>query len=169
MKRRVFVLGAVATFLSACANKFRNYNGPQVTRVFVYKGARRMFLMHNDEILRDYDIQLGFTAAGHKQFEGDGKTPEGNYVIDRRNPNSSFHLSIGISYPNARDRAFAASKGRSPGGEIFIHGRPNSKVAWREAKKRGEDWTAGCVSVTNREMEDVYAMVKNGTPITLYP
>lgn len=169
MKRRVFVLGAMASVLSACASKFKRYNGPKVTHILVYKGARKMHLLHGNKALETYNIQLGFTAAGHKQFEGDGKTPEGTYLIDRRNPNSSFHLSLGISYPNARDRAFAASKGRSPGGDIFIHGRPNRRVDWRAAKKRGEDWTAGCISVTNRQMEQIYAMVTNGTPITIYP
>ncbi|KNG93678.1 L,D-transpeptidase family protein [Pseudaestuariivita atlantica] len=169
MKRRIFLLGAVSTFLSACASKFQRYTGPEVTRILVYKDTRRMYLLSGSETLRSYDVQLGFTARGHKQFEGDGKTPEGDYLIDRRNPKSAFHLSLGISYPNAEDRAYAASQGKSPGGDIFIHGRPNARVDWRRAKKRGEDWTAGCISVKNREIEEIYAMVKNGTVISIYP
>ncbi len=150
--------------LSSCgASKFKTYNGPEVTHVVVNKGTRRMFLLHQDKVLKAYDIDLGFAPTGHKQVEGDGKTPEGSYLIDRRNPNSDFHLSIGISYPNARDITRAAAVGKSPGGDIFIHGQPNKKSG------KGPDWTAGCISVKNREIEDIYAMVKNGTPITLYP
>ena len=121
-------------------------------------------LMHHDQVLERYDVELGFTALGHKRFEGDGKTPEGKYHIDRRNPRSAFHLSLGISYPKAADRAFAKKHGRSPGGDIFIHGRPD-----RFTPRRGADWTAGCIAVTNEEMERIYAMVKIGTEITIKP
>lgn len=122
-----------------------------------------MYLMHHDEILKKYKFDLGFAPEGDKKIEGDGKTPEGNYFIDRRNPNSKFHLSIGISYPNAQDRLEAAALGKSPGGDIFIHGRgPN-------VKNPENDWTWGCIAVTDREMEDIYAMVPNGTPITILP
>jgi len=160
---RRFTLLAGATALAGCAgrSKFRSYHGPEVTRVIVDKGAREMFLLHQGRMLKRYKVDLGFAPAGHKQFEGDGRTPEGEYIIDRRNPDSAYHLSLGISYPNERDIAFAKTHSLSPGGDIFIHG---------EAKTLGflrSDWTAGCISVTNREMEDVYAMVRNGTPITL--
>lgn len=151
--------------LSACAppSKFRNYSGPEVTKIVVDKGDRRMRLYHNDEVLRSFRIGLGFAPTGHKQFEGDGRTPEGLYHIDRRNPNSRFHLSIGISYPNAADRAFAEAQGKSPGGDIFIHGKGP-----RHQRSRG-DWTEGCIWVTDREMEDIYAMVRDGTPILIRP
>lgn len=150
--------------LSACStSKFRKYDGPEVTHIVVHKAERRMYLLHNSQVLKSYDIDLGFAPAGHKQFEGDGRTPEGTYRIDRRNPNSDFHLSIGISYPNARDIALATAAGKSPGGDIFIHGQANKK------SRNGPDWTAGCISVTNREMEDIYAMVKDGTLITMRP
>lgn len=145
-------------------SKFRSYNGPEVTRVVVAKEDRRLWLMHNDEVLKSYPMELGFAPLGHKQFEGDGKTPEGTYYIDRRNPNSSFHLSLGISYPNAQDVAFAEAAGKSPGGDIFIHGRPNGKP-----NKNDPDWTWGCISVKNRHMEWIYAMVETGTPITITP
>ena len=81
-----------------------------------------MYLFHHDKVLKDYEIDLGFSPIGDKYYEGDGKTPEGTYIIDRRNPTSKFHLSIGISYPNAQDRAEAAALGKPPGGDIFIHG-----------------------------------------------
>ncbi|MEM7319054.1 MAG: L,D-transpeptidase family protein [Pseudomonadota bacterium] len=165
MDRRVFGLGVVATLgVSACStrrSKFRSYNGPEVTSVVVNKGARRMYLLHNTQILKEYKVDLGFAPAGDKKVRGDGRTPEGSYWIDRRNPNSDFHLSIGISYPNARDIAEAEALGQEPGGDIFIHGQPNRKRA------KGDDWTAGCIAVKNDEMEEIYAMVRDGTLITL--
>jgi len=169
MHRRNFILfSAAAMVLSACASKFKRYNGPPVTQIVVSKTDRKMWLFGGREVLKTYDVELGFTAKGHKQFEGDGKTPEGLYYIDRRNPNSSFHLSLGISYPNAADRAFAAKHGKSPGGDIFIHGQPN-ELGWIRKRRLGNDWTAGCISVKNKEMERIYAMVRDGTPITIKP
>lgn len=165
MKRRHLLLSGVAlATLGACAppSKFKTYNGPEVTFIVVNKGARRMYLMHNDEVLKEYDFDLGFAPIGDKFYEGDGRTPEGLYYIDRRNPNSRFHLSIGISYPNAKDRAEAAALGKSPGGDIFIHGEP-------KRFKRDRDWTWGCIAIPNDQMEDVYAMVRNGTPIQINP
>ena len=161
---KVLLAMALIFGLSACSSKFKTYNGPEVTRVVVLKTQGIMQLYHHQKVLEQYDIDLGFAPRGHKNFEGDGRTPEGRYFIDRRNPNSSFHLSIGISYPNAADIAAARAAGKSPGGDIFIHG--TSKPFKR---KRGTDWTAGCISVSDREMEWVYAMVRNGTPIDIYP
>ena len=163
MKRRGFIAAAVGFVgVTGCStNKFKTYNGPEVSSIVVNKGARKMYLLHGDDVLREFDVEMGFAPAGPKQVEGDGKTPEGTYYIDRRNPDSSFHLSLGISYPNAEDRALARALGQSPGGDIFIHGQPNL------FKAKGPDWTAGCIAVTNREMEDVYAMIKIGTVITL--
>ncbi|MGR3712168.1 MAG: L,D-transpeptidase family protein [Shimia sp.] len=154
---------AVSFGLAGCASKFKSYNGPEVTRIVVFKEDRRMHLMHHDRVLKSYDIDLGFAPEQHKQFEGDGRTPEGQYWIDRRNPNSKFYLSIGINYPNAADRAYARSQGKSPGGDIFIHGQPELFSADKS------DWTAGCISVTNREMRDIYAMVNKGTQVSIYP
>ncbi len=149
--------------LSGCASKFKVYNGPEVTRILVYKENRKMYLMHHEEVLASYDIGLGFAPVGSKEVEGDGKTPEGDYVIDRRNPNSEFHLSIGVSYPNEEDTKNAELLGEKPGGDIFIHGRP-----WKY-RDGGQDWTAGCIAVTNKEIEDIYAMVRDGTEISIYP
>lgn len=166
MKRRIFGLGALTSLaLAGCTSrsKFLTYNGPEVTSIVVNKGHRRMYLLHNEEILKAYDFDLGFAPTGHKEFKGDGKTPEGTYLIDRRNPRSSYHLSIGISYPNSKDIAHAIAQGRNPGGDIFIHGQPNN------SKAKGRDWTAGCIAVRNEEIEEIYAMVRKGTLITLRP
>ncbi len=160
--RIALALSAVLA-LSACSSKFKTYNGPEVTRVVVMKSDRKMYLLHHDKVLQSHEIDLGFAPAGHKQFEGDGRTPEGRYLIDRRNPDSSFHLSIGINYPNERDVEVARAAGQSPGGDIFIHGQPN------KLKPGRPDWTAGCISVSNEEIEWVYAMVKDGTPVDIYP
>lgn len=159
---RFILLALLVMTASACSSRFISYDGPEVTRIEVHKGSRMLYLLHNNEILESYEFELGFSPEQHKQFEGDGRTPEGRYYIDRRNPNSSFYLSIGISYPNATDRAFAAANGRSPGGEIFIHGTP------RPFRNR-DDWTAGCIAVSNSAMRQIYAMVQNGTVIDIYP
>ncbi|MES2142953.1 MAG: L,D-transpeptidase family protein [Pseudomonadota bacterium] len=159
---RIILVLAAFLALSACASKFKTYDGPAVTSVQIQKGARKMYLLSGTQVLESYDIGLGFAPVGDKEFEGDGKTPEGNYVIDRRNPNSEYHLSIGINYPNAEDRAYAASIGKEPGGDIFIHGGPNRKVTVR-------DWTFGCIAVTDREIEWIYAMVRDGTPVQILP
>ena len=161
--RRGAVLGAAAAALSGCAGKFASYNGPEVTRLRIHKGERLLFLDHGDRVLKTFPIGLGFAPEGHKQFEGDGRTPEGSYVIDRRNPNSLFHLSVGISYPNADDVAYAEAQGRSPGGDIFIHGGPRRGIDPVGVR----DWTAGCIATTDREIERIYAMVKDGTPIDI--
>ena len=160
--RRLVLGGGAALALAGCGSKFRTYDGPEVTRIQVYKGRREMYLFHHRQPLQAYRVHLGFTAEGPKRFRGDGRTPEGAYVIDRRNPESSFHLSLGISYPNEDDVAYARSHGKDPGGDIFIHG-------WRNpGDRRGPDWTAGCIAVRDRQMEDVYAMVRLGTPIDIF-
>ncbi|MCE8005484.1 L,D-transpeptidase family protein [Aestuariivita sp.] len=165
MKRRTFgvlLASAAAVSVTGCSqSKFRTYRGPDVTSIVANKGARKMYLLHGQRTLKEYSFDLGFAPVGDKKVEGDGKTPEGTYIIDRRNPNSRFHLSLGVSYPNAEDIAEAAALGKPPGGDIFIHGQPNA------FKAKGPDWTWGCIAVTNREIEDIYAMVRNGTVISI--
>jgi murein L,D-transpeptidase YafK len=165
MKRRNLILGSAAVAaLGACSDsKFRRYGGPEVTGVVVNKAERKMFLINKERVIEEHSIFLGFAPEGHKQYEGDGRTPEGLYRIDRRNPNSRFHLSLGVSYPNLLDRKVAEEMGKSPGGDIFIHGQ---RHPMREDK---EDWTWGCVAVSNREMEKIYAMVADSTPILINP
>ncbi len=143
-------------------SKFRTYNGPSVTLIEVHKADRKMFLLHDSTVLKSYDIQLGGNPVGTKHFEGDGKTPEGAYTIIMRNPGSTYHLSLRISYPNAADRAYAKAAGKEPGGDIFIHGQPG----WT---KVNGDWTVGCIAVPDEEIEEIYAMVNPGTPIHIFP
>ena len=162
--RRSVVTGGLALALAGCATPvIRSYNGPEVTRVVIFKGEHRMFLLNGATILKSYGIDLGFQPRGAKRIRGDGKTPEGSYLIDRKNPGSDFHLSLGISYPNAADIAAAAALGQDAGGDIFIHG------ASGKLGQRGTDWTFGCIAVSNREIEDIYAMVNEGTQVDLFP
>lgn len=173
LNRRHFSLAALAT-LAACGARppeqprppqFKSYAGPPVTQVVVYKDRRRMYLLNEQTVLKSFDFGLGFQPIGHKQFEGDGKTPEGIYYIDRFNPRSRYHLSVGISYPNERDRTFAELQGRDPGGDIMIHGRgPEGNTLVRNKR----DWTAGCITVSDEEIEDIYAMVGIRTPVVIY-
>ena len=163
MKRRSFVLSAPAVLACspsfATRSKFRTYDGPKVNQVTIDKSDRKMYLSSGGKILKKYRVGLGFQPDGHKRFRGDGRTPEGVYTIDRRNENSRYHLSLGISYPNRLDWEKARAEGKHPGGDIFIHGAP---VTSRE-KAGGRDWTAGCIAVTNRQMEEIFAMVELGT------
>ncbi|MBL1435683.1 MAG: L,D-transpeptidase family protein [Rhodobacteraceae bacterium] len=130
--------------------------------VVVFKSSRRMVLYSNGTPLRDYDIGLGWAPTGNKSFEGDGRTPEGSYYINRRNPNSAFHLSLGISYPDPNQVAAAAAEGRNPGGEIFIHGGLGKR-------RQLGDWTAGCIAVSDREIEEIWQMVPNGALVVIQP
>ena len=134
---------------------------PRATRIVVSKSNRSMVLMDGDKTLKRYGVNLGFAPQGPKTRSGDGRTPEGNYYIDRRNPRSDFYLSLGVSYPNALDVARAKAMGVSPGGDIMIHGGP------RSAAQRRKDWTAGCIAVTDREMEEIWSLVPTGIPITI--
>ncbi|HUT48317.1 MAG TPA: L,D-transpeptidase family protein [Alphaproteobacteria bacterium] len=143
----------------------------KVDKIVVLKAARRMKLLYRGRVVRTYSIALGFAARGHKTTEGDGKTPEGLYRIDARNPNSSFHLSLRISYPNARDRAQARRRGVSPGGQIFIHGQPSRLSAAVGAAGNvialPGDWTLGCIAVSNRQVREIWHAVRIGTPVEL--
>jgi murein L,D-transpeptidase YafK len=161
ISRRSMIAGSAAFGLAGCASQASVYTGPEVTRIQVLKERREMQLLNNRTLLKSYKIDLGFDPIGHKTQEGDGRTPEGGYRINRRNPNSRFHLSLGISYPDASDLAYAKAKGVDPGGDIFIHGTPQRWIGT-------PDWTWGCIAVTNEEMEEVYAMVDTGTLIYIY-
>lgn len=134
-----------------------------ITSVVVRKSARKLYLMNGKNVVRSYRIGLGFSPKGHKIAKGDGKTPEGTYRIDRKNPQSKFHLSLGISYPNAADRAHSKSLGVDPGGDIFIHGEDTKPHFWKR------NWTQGCISLKNEQIEEVYALVRIGTPVLIQP
>lgn len=159
--------GLLLALVASCApSKFKSYSGPPVTQIVVNKSARQMLFLSGNTVIKSYNVGLGNEPRGHKQFSGDGKTPEGLYYIDRRNPDSRYHLSIGISYPNPVDSAYAAALGQQAGGDIFIHGQGPEGRALSRIRR---DWTAGCIAVTDAEAEDIYAMVRDGTPIQINP
>ncbi len=141
---------------------------PSVSEVLVRKHERRLYLMDGDDVVRSYRISLGDSPNGHKLSEGDERTPEGRYTLDWRNPNSDFHKSIHISYPNDKDRSLAHAWGLNPGGSIMIHGLPNNAgdMAFAYA---GLDWTDGCIAVGNRDMDEIWQLVSDGTPIEILP
>lgn len=137
-------------------------------RLVVKKSARKMFLFEGDKLLRSYEIALGKNPVGHKERQGDHRTPEGKYLLDWRNPQSRFYRSIHVSYPNENDRQLASARGVDPGGNIMIHGVPNR---YRDDQKFiiSLNWTEGCIAVTNDDMLEIWTLVADNTPIEIIP
>ena len=162
-----FLLMAVAVCLpwSAAA---RAQEGIKADRIIIDKSERLLTLLRGDEALGRYTVALGAAPKGPKQFEGDQRTPEGVYRIDYRNADSSFHLALRISYPNEADRVRALDAGLDPGGQIMIHGLKNGQ-GWLGERHLGDDWTDGCISVTNSEIEEIWSLVDLGTPVEIRP
>ena len=136
--------------------------------VVVYKGERILQLKRAGRVLETFPIALGRDPRGPKLQEGDGRTPEGVYTLDWRNPNSQFHRAIHISYPREGEAVHAIRWGVSPGGEIMLHGLPNGVSAERVGHPR-RDWTNGCIALTNEQIDEVWARVEDGTTIIIYP
>ncbi len=141
---------------------------PIADRVIVDKSDRKLHLLKDGESFRIFDIALGMRPIGDKQQEGDFRTPEGLYLLDTRNPNSEYFLSIHVSYPNGQDIREARSQGLDPGGAIMIHGQPNSPTR-SEAYYRTQNWTNGCIAVSNSDMIDIWLMTDSDTPIEIRP
>jgi murein L,D-transpeptidase YafK len=139
-----------------------------VDKILIEKQERRLTLLTKGEVIKTYKIALGGNPIGPKERKGDNKTPEGTYIIDSRNGNSGYHLSLHISYPNAQDKKRARELGVSPGGDIMIHGIKNG-FAQVGASHAESDWTEGCIAVTNQEMEEIYKFVPNGTMVEITP
>ncbi len=142
--------------------------GTRADRIIVDKSKRTLVLMNKDTVLREYRIALGVQPVGAKEAEGDGKTPEGLYLIDYRNPSSKFHLSLHISYPRPEQIARAKRQGVSPGGMIMIHGLADG-TGWLGKFHWLVDWTNGCIAVSNAEIEEIWRVVPDGTPIDIRP
>ena len=164
MQRIPVLLALVATSLPAAAAA--ESEPPLAAAVVVEKQARRLTVIdeRGQPIRTISGIQLGDAPQGHKRFQGDERTPEGRYTIDWSNPDSAYHLSLHISYPNAADQAYAASQGRSAGGMIMIHGQPNGM-----AGRVPGDWTDGCIALANEEIEYLWQLVPDGTVIDILP
>jgi murein L,D-transpeptidase YafK len=139
----------------------------RIDSLLVYKSQHYMDAYSQGKRIKRYTVSLGRHAVGHKMKEGDKRTPEGRYVINAKNSASAYHKNLGISYPNAADRRTARSLGVSPGGDVKIHGLRNG-LGFIGRFHRFRDWTAGCVAVTNDEMDELFVAVHKGTPIIIY-
>ncbi|AOY89324.1 hypothetical protein BKP64_14735 [Marinobacter salinus] len=139
-----------------------------INKVVVRKSERRLYLMDGSQVVKSYRVSLGDNPEGHKLYEGDERTPEGDYTLDWRNAGSDFYKSIHISYPSEKDRELARAWGLNPGGSIMIHGLPND-VGDMAFAYRGLDWTDGCIALTNEEMDEIWQLVADGTPIRILP
>lgn len=140
----------------------------QADRFLVIKKDRTLTLLSKGQILKSYKVALGGTPVGPKTRQGDHRTPEGVYVLDRRNATSQFHRALHISYPNTQDRAQAKQQNVPPGGDVFVHGLPNGH-GWIGKGHRMKDWTDGCIAVTDEEIEEIWRLVPDGTPIEIKP
>lgn len=137
-----------------------------IDSLVVEKSDRTLSIFSNKKKIKEYKIGLGHTPTGKKQFEGDGKTPEGLYFIDAKSAVSKYHKNLNISYPNAEDVKYAKSIGKSAGGDIKIHGLPN---AFNPKTYIVSDWTLGCIALSNEEIDELYQHIKLGSPILILP
>ena len=169
MTRLPAALTIIAILFVVCsASDVSASTDAKVDRIVLKKSERKLILMTGETMVKSYRVSLGRNPVGPKKQEGDNKTPEGLYIIDKHNPRSSFHLSLHISYPSAVDREHAQLSGVRPGGNIMIHGIKNG-MGWIGSSHLLIDWTRGCIAVTNEEIEEIYDLVSDGTPIEIQP
>jgi murein L,D-transpeptidase YafK len=174
MLRKIVLLFAAIVLLVGGVYVYAHHNwnplpaGTTIDRILVEKSARRLSIFADDKKLKSYRIALGRSPVGAKEQEGDMKTPEGFYWIDWRNPESDYHLSLHVSYPSGEDNARAAERGVNAGFDIMIHGITNGE-GWIGAFQRWHDWTAGCIALTDEEIEELYRVTPDWTPIEIRP
>jgi murein L,D-transpeptidase YafK len=157
------LIGAILNTAAICISDEK-----PADKILIEKKARKLTLLRDSVAVRIYKIALGNAPEGAKRCQGDGRTPEGNYIISGRNKNSQFHLSLRISYPNETDRTAARKNRCNPGGDIFIHGLMNG-LGWIGKAHTARDWTLGCIAVTNEEIEEIWRLVPNGTVVEIKP
>ena len=158
----------VMAALLSCTADDRLAKDARADKVLVLKSERTLELIDHGKVLKKYKVALGSAPLGKKETRGDHKTPEGLYILDRRNEHSQFHRSLHISYPNAEDSEQARKSGVAPGGDVMLHGLPNG-YGWIGRRHRLRDWTDGCIAVTNEEVDEIWRAVANGTPIEIKP
>jgi murein L,D-transpeptidase YafK len=173
MKRKhtilILIFGLIGFGLIFCFYPLKPLDkSVSIDKIVVTKHKRRLDLISNNQIIKSYKISLGRVPKGHKEYEGDKKTPEGLYFINDKNPNSGYYKNLGISYPNQQDIEHAKSIGKSPGGLIKIHGMKNS-IGWIGRVHLLFDWTMGCIALTDKEIDELYENIKIGTPIEIKP
>jgi len=160
---RVFLALVCLSILSVAA-----HSGNPVDRLVIKKSERKLLLYKDGVAFREMNIALGLMPKGHKLQEGDFRTPEGEYRLTRRNPDSSYFLSIQVSYPNTLDRLNASKNGVNPGGQIMIHGQPN-RPKHKRSYYENFDWTDGCIAVSNADMVELWQLTGEGVPISILP
>jgi murein L,D-transpeptidase YafK len=167
------ILLAALAALPARADSMTGLSAPAgmltpADRVVVHKAGRKMELYREGELIATYRVSLGLVPAGHKQREGDFRTPEGKYRLTRRNAQSEFFLAVQVSYPEAVDMALARKNGWQPGGSIMVHGLPN-RLKYSRDRYLNTDWTDGCIALSNEDMLDFWLLTGQGTPIEIRP
>jgi murein L,D-transpeptidase YafK len=167
-RRYVPILFLLLLFITIAAPSGLAQPALKADRILVLKSKRRLLLLHHGVVLKSYSIALGSHPRGPKRWEGDGRTPEGLYVIDGRLADSAYHLSLHISYPSEADRERALAAGKDPGGKIMIHGMPE-RFGYAEPARFFGDWTDGCIAVDNTAIEQIWNAVDDGTPIEIRP
>jgi murein L,D-transpeptidase YafK len=168
LRRKQRLTGIIAVAVITTLVPPHAHSEIKADRILVHKKSRTMELIYSGQVLKSYKIALGGEPVGPKTRQGDHRTPEGVYVINGRNSHSQFHRSLHVSYPNGEDKARARKLGASPGGDIFIQGRPNG-YGFVGAAHRAWDWTDGCIAVTDQEIEEIWRLVDNGTPVEIRP
>lgn len=175
MKKRTLVIffGFIACMsLVYCINKSNTpsaeTNLNKIDGIKVVKHERQLYLLSNGSIVSHYPVVLGTNPIGHKQREGDGRTPEGSYVLDRKNKSSQFYRSIHLSYPNAQDIKYANENHVQPGSDIMLHGQRNG-FGWLSSIMQRFDWTAGCIALSNEDLDKIWVQINEGTPIIIEP
>jgi len=158
--KRIFLLLVVFCSPSLAAEK--------ADRVLVEKAKHKLTLFNNGKVIASYHVVFGSNPVGHKEQEGDERTPEGNYTLDSKNAKSAYHKSIHISYPNAKDIANAKNKGVSAGSAIMIHGQKNGYAAFEQQTQKF-NWTLGCIALTNKDMDDLWSKINVPTKIEIKP
>lgn len=162
------MLAALIPGVAAAADEGPAPKAELADRLVVIKSQRKLYLHSEGRVLKSYKVALGSNPVGHKAREGDGRTPEGVYVLDGRNAESRFHLSLRVSYPSAADVERAKARGVSPGGDIMIHGI-GGEARHLAAHRKGRDWTQGCIALTNAEIEEIWALTAEGAVIEIRP
>jgi murein L,D-transpeptidase YafK len=159
---------AVALFFPGSSQVQASDTPAHADSILILKKDHVLELLSGGKLIRTYEVALGSGGLARKCRQGDGRTPEGHYVIDSRNEHSAYHKALHVSYPNAEDRKRAARLGVAPGGDIMIHGLPNGR-GWVGAAHRTIDWTLGCVALTDPEIDEIWKLVPVGTPVDIRP
>jgi murein L,D-transpeptidase YafK len=167
-RRRVAAIFLAATICASQKATFSAQSTAVADSIVISKSAHTLSLMSGKTVLKTYHVALGRGSAGAKQVAGDNRTPEGKYVIDEKKTSTKFHKALHLSYPNADDRAKASKLGKPPGGDIEIHGLPTT-FAWVGTTQHVLDWTAGCIALSNDEIDEVWKMTSVGTPVEIDP